>query len=101
MSPIPKTPPARLVVVPEDELQRMIATEVRKAIAEHAPRPASGGDDWISLDEAAAIVGVTPKYLLRLRGLKRHGSRRAPRYIRREVDAFVRERARAADDGSE
>lgn len=82
---------SRLVVIEEDALRALIRDEVGKALASHAPASPSACD-WIDATEAARILGCARDYVRRVRGLPRHGSRRAPRYARTEVEAFVRAR---------
>lgn len=97
--------PSMVVQLTTAELRAVVADEVRRALAERDVTPANDpATDWIDGDEAARIVGVSRDYLRRVRGLERYGSRRSPRYSRREVEAFVRSRAgrplNACDDSN-
>jgi hypothetical protein len=79
-----------LVVIEAAELERRIEAAVRRVLAERTQPSAC---EWIGADEAANIVGVSREYLLKLRDVPRHGSRRAPRFLRTEIEAYTRGRA--------
>ena len=86
-------PKLELVTLPAAELRELVRVTVREAVREAlADGAAAGPSEWIGADEAAQLVGVSRGYLRRLQGLPVHGSRRAPRYRRDEVEAFVRTR---------
>lgn len=87
-------PDDALVLVRVGELRRVLVEDLRRVLAESRPASSAANDtDWISKEEAAKIIGVELSYLRRLKGLPRHGTGRRPRYLRSEVDAFVRSRA--------
>jgi len=82
-----------LVTMTETDLRRVIADEVRRALETRGNEPAAPPVDWIGVDETAALLGVTRDYIRRIRGLPRYGSPRSPRFLRTEVEAFLRDRA--------
>lgn len=81
-----------IVVIDTEELRSLIKSEVaeglRVALAE---RPAVPACEWLDAKQAAELVGVQPAYLRRL-AVPVHGSRRKPRYRRREVEQFIESR---------
>lgn len=80
------------IAITPEQLAALIADAVHRALdARAAERPS----DWCDADEAARTLGCSRDYLRRVQGLPRHGSPRAPRYRRSELDAFLRERAGA------
>lgn len=87
-----------IVVVEEKELQAIVAAAVEDGVrrALEVRTSSSPACDWIDADEAAQLVGVSRDYLRRLRDLPRHGSGRAPRYRRSEVDAYIASRGARA-----
>lgn len=93
----PSAPPpaSTLVVMTEADLRRIVADELRRALADHTPAPAAAPVDWIDAGEVATILGVSRDYVRRVEGLRRYGSPRRPRYRRSEVEAFLRDRAGA------
>lgn len=90
---IPASPPALVVQLSTDELREIIAAEVRRALAERdASTTSSPVVDWIGAEETASMIGCSRDYLRRVEGLPRYGSRSSPRYLRSEVEAFLRGR---------
>lgn len=102
LAPVPNLPsptvPGALsttitIAITPAELARLIDDAVRRALDAHRAEPVS---EWCDADEAARTIGVSRDYLRRVQGLRRYGSPRAPRYLRTEIDAYLRDRAGAA-----
>ena len=67
----------------EAMLERAAEEGARRALRLVAPT-----SEWLDATEAAKLIGVSRDYLRRL-DVPVHGSRRKPRYLRSEVEAFI------------
>jgi excisionase family DNA binding protein len=83
---------SRVVVVTVDELTRIVAAEVRRALAENTTAQ-TAPSDWLTPDQLAGELGYdrrTIPALVRRRGLPCHRIGRKLRFRRAEVDAWVK-----------
>lgn len=77
-----------LVHLSEHDLQRLIRSEVERAVGARR-EPA----EWLSAADVAAIVGLHPRSVRRLRGLPQHRlGAKLIRYLRSDLDAWLEQR---------
>lgn len=73
-----------VIVTSAEELERIVANAVAKALAEKREAPS----EWCDRGEVASMMGVKPDHVRRL-DLERFGSRKVPRYRRADVLALM------------
>lgn len=89
-----------VIVTTREELAAIVRAEVRAVLEERDREASPPVSDWITAEEAAAMIGYCVEYVRRRKDIPSHSigpaGKGRRRYRRSEIDAWLAQRSRAA-----